>query len=244
MKLYMLGTSPGSSQKGRTCSAILLETNGSYYLFDCGANVEEKMTDMDMTIEKMRAAFITHMHIDHAGAFFSIIKRFYHYNFLKTNLVAYLPEQIGIDSFKAMTEIFHIRTTIERVGYRLIEEGEIYSDENVTVRAISTKHIECGAFPTYAFDVTVEGKRFIYTGDLWKTFEDYPKVISEEEFDLVICEYAHIDLEKNMDILKASRTKKMIFTHYSDLRVPPVETLQQELPYEICVAKDGMCFLM
>jgi len=242
MKLYMLGTSPGSTQKGRTCSGILLETNGSYYLFDCGANVEEKMTDMDMTIEKMRAAFITHMHIDHAGAFFSIIKRFYHYNFLKNNLLAFLPEQIGIDAFKSMTEIFHIKTTIERVGYRLIEEGEIYSDENITVNAIPTKHIECGKFPTFAFDVKVEGKRFIYTGDLWKTFEDYPKVISEEDFDIVLCEYAHFDIKANLETLAKSRTKKMIFTHYSDDRIPSVDELKEKLSFDVCVAKDGMCF--
>ena len=77
---------------------------------------------------------------------------------------------------------------------------------------------------------------------MWKTFEDYPSVISEEGFDAVLCEYAHFDIEKNLDQLAKSRTKKLIFTHYADTNVPMMEKAKDLLPFEVCIAEDGMIF--
>lgn len=242
MKLYTLGTSHGATEKGRACSGNLLEVNGKYYLLDCGANVEGKMTDMGLPIKDIKAVFISHMHEDHVGNLSAIVKRFYHYNRTDDCVTMFLPEQNGIDVFKKWIDALHIDTTDEKVSYNLVSAGEIYADENVTVTAIPTKHMFGGLFPSYAFMVKTKDKNFIYTGDLWKTFEDYPKIILEEDFDAVLCELVHFNVEKNMDVISKSKTRKIIFTHMSMKNIPLIKSVADKFPYEIYIAEDSMCF--
>ena len=110
MKLYTLGISHGATELGRECSSNLLEVNGSYYLFDCGGNVEAKMTDMQLPIREIKAVFITHMHDDHVASLSTIAKRFLIYMHKKKSVKMYLPEQNGIDAFKTWLKATHMET--------------------------------------------------------------------------------------------------------------------------------------
>lgn len=242
MKLYTLGTSHGAAEQGRACSGNLIEVNGAFYLFDCGGNVECKMTDLNLPFENIKACFISHMHEDHVGVLSSLVKRFCHYNKTDDSLTIYMPEKAGIDAFKNWIDAMHIDTSAEKVNYALVSEGYIYTDGNITVSAIPTLHMFGGQFPSFSYTVRTKDKKFIYTGDLWHTFEDYPSIILKEDFDTVLCELVHFDVEKNMDIMLKSRTKKMIFTHFSQRNLPIIESVMDKFPYEVHIAKDGMCF--
>lgn len=50
MKIITLGTNRGAAENGRACSGTLIIVNNSYYLFDCGCNVESKMIDMELML--------------------------------------------------------------------------------------------------------------------------------------------------------------------------------------------------
>lgn len=241
MKLYTLGTSHGATEVGRACSANLLAVGGNYYLFDCGGNTEGKMTDMGLPIDRVRATFITHMHEDHAGTLSSIAKRFSDYHPDAPALPVYLPEQTGIDAFGGWLSALHIAYR-DRVLLRLIHVGRIYEDDHISVTAVRTEHIKKGAFPSFAFLVEAEGKRFLYTGDLSGDFHDYPAVLLEQDFDAVLCELVHFKVERNLGTIAKTKTKRMIFTHLSPRNIPLVRSVEKELPFPIAIAEDGACF--
>lgn len=239
MKLHTLGTSHGATEPNKACSANLLEVNGAYYLFDCGGNAEGKITNLGIAFDAIRAVFISHMHEDHAGTLSSIVKRFLVYNKSESILDLHLPEQAGIDAFKGWISALHLDASSKKTRYHLIEAGIIYSDENIIVTAIATKHLMDGKFPSYAYMVEAADKRFLYTGDLNYTFCDYPAILFEKEFDLVLCELVHFKPELHLDQIIKSKTQKMIFTHAAPSKALRIGNMRDQFPFSIDLAEDG-----
>ena len=240
MLLYTLGTSHGAAEKGRSRSGHLLTLGNSNYLFDCGGAVEEKMTDLGLSFKSVRAVFITHMHEDHVGTLSSIYKHFMHYNRSDDCTVMHLPEQNGIDAFKSWVSAMHMHT--DKVSFRLSESGVVYTDENITVTAIRTEHVEDGRYESYAYMIEGEGKRILYTGDLNRDFHDYPAIVFEKDFDLILCELVHFSAERNLDTIIKSRTKHLVFTHMSPRNIPYVESVRDRFPFPVSIANDNDCF--
>ena len=241
MKLYTLGTSHGATEIGRACSANLLAVGTTYYLFDCGGNTEGKMTDLKLPIERVRAVFVTHMHEDHAGTLSAIAKRFCNYHKYADPVTMFLPEEKGISAFKAWLSALHI-VIDDRVFLRPVTVGQIYQDENITVTAIETEHLYNGMFPSFAYLVEAEGKKFLYTGDLAHDFHDYPQIVLEEDFDAVLCELVHFDVTKNLDTIARTKTKKMIFTHLAPRNISRIRSAEDKIPFPIEIAEDGASF--
>ena len=238
MELFTLGTSHGATELGRECSANLLRVNDAYYLFDCGGNVEGKITNLGIDFDDIRAVFISHMHEDHIGTLSAIVKRFCIYNRTDNRVIIHMPEQQGIDVFKNWIEALHMNAFSDKVQYKLETEGVIYSDENITVAAIANRHMKNGLFPSYSFAVKTSDKKLLYTGDLHGSFSDYPQIAFQEEFDAILCELVHFDFEKNIDTIIKSKTKKMIFTHASPQKVLQVQSCIDKFPYDVDIAED------
>lgn len=239
MKLHTLGTSHGATEPNKACSVNLLEVNGAYYLFDCGGNAEGKITDRGIEFDAIRAVFISHMHEDHAGTLSAIVKRFLVYNKSEYILDLHLPEQAGIEAFKGWISALHLDASSPKTRYHLVGAGIVYSDENITVTAIPTKHLMDGKFPSYAYMVESADKRFLYTGDLNYTFCDYPSIVFEQQFDLILCELVHFKPELHLEQIIQSKTKKMVFTHTAPTKAARVLDMQDQFPFPIDLAKDG-----
>jgi len=238
MKLFTLGTSHGATEQNRACSANLIQVNGAYYLFDCGGDVECKIKNLGIPFDDIRAVFISHMHEDHVCTLSSIVKRFYHYNTTDNHVIIHMPEQQGIDAFKKWLDAMHTDTSSGKVEYKLVEVGDVYSDENITVTAIATKHLQHVFSPSYAFVVKTSDKNFLYTGDLSGSFSDYPEIAFQENFDAILCELVHFNIKKNLDTIIKSKTKKIIFTHVSPRKVLEVEGFIDKFPYDVDIAED------
>lgn len=241
MKLYTLGTSHGATEIGRACSANLLNVGNNYYLFDCGGNTEGKMTDMGLPIDQIRAVFITHMHEDHSGTLTAIVKRFCNYHRQAKPISVFMPEENGIQAFCGWLSALHI-TNNERAFFHLISAGKIYEDECISVTAIPTAHMYNGTFPSFAFLIEADGKKFLYTGDLASDFHDYPAILSEENFDAVLCELVHFKVDRNLDTIAKTKTKKMIFTHLAPRNIPLIRSAEKDLPFLVEIAEDGASF--
>ena len=243
MKLYTLGTSHGATEKGRSCSVNLLEVSGSYYLFDCGGDAEAKLKDLGLE-GAVRAIFLSHMHIDHVAGLPALAKRYFlHYNKTGSYADVYFPEEEGIEPFFAWLRATHYSfKNPDAMKTHVIKEGEIYRDEHVSVTAIRTKHVSGGAYPSYAFMVEGEGKRFLYTGDLSPSFTDYPTVVFERDFDLILSELVHFDVEKNLPDIIRSKTKSLVFTHLGPSKIPIIKEKQGEIPFPVTIANDGDTF--
>lgn len=67
MQLTFLGTSAGKPTKERNVSAIGLEfeQDNKWYLFDCGEATQHQILRSRLSIGKLDAIFITHLHGDH-----------------------------------------------------------------------------------------------------------------------------------------------------------------------------------
>ncbi len=67
MEFIFLGTSSGTPTKQRNLTALALKgkSNKRWYLVDCGEGTQHQLMHTPLSISKLRAIFITHMHGDH-----------------------------------------------------------------------------------------------------------------------------------------------------------------------------------
>lgn len=238
MKLITLGTSHGAAEPGHFCSANLLLVNDAAYLIDCGGPAAALMTNMGIPTSCIKAVFITHMHEDHAGSLSSIAKKFaiYHKDY-KVKIL--LPEKQGIEGFQTWMTTLHIPSG-DSISFGLVTEGHVYSDENITVRAIPTEHIP--GYPTYAYVIEGNGKKILFTGDLRGDFRDYPLIASKEDFDAIVCELTHCSAKEIACRVADSHTKKMIFSHTYPGNSEQMLSLADTLHFPIAIAQDGSVF--
>lgn len=240
---YTLGTSHGAAEPGRSCSVNLLEVDGAYYIFDCGGNVETKMKDLGLPMAAVRAVFISHMHEDHVGSLSAIAKNFISYVKTGEHVGLYMPEPEGIAAFRAwMLALHEPPDAMECLEFADITAGEIYRDERITVTAIPTKHLRAVGAPSFAFDIRTKEKRLLYTGDLSFDFSDYPAVLVCEDFDLVVSELVHFNPEAQLDVLRATRTKALVFTHVNLKKAERIRELAATFPFFVTVAEDNDAF--
>ncbi|MBQ8510806.1 MAG: MBL fold metallo-hydrolase [Clostridia bacterium] len=241
MQIYTLGTSHGHPEPGRACTSILLRVGSANYLIDCGGNMELAMTNLGLKFEELRAVFVTHMHEDHTAALSSVIKRFTVY-MRGRHVDIYLPEQAGIDGILAWVNALHIPPTDEQASFTVVAPGKIYRDDNITVTAIPTKHIEEGRFPSYAYIVEAEGKRVLFTGDLCGDLRDYRAAVHERDFDAIVTEMTHYQLADQVDTFIKSHTKKLLFSHLSPRNVTKLPNFIDRFPFPVIIAEDGGCY--
>ncbi|MBR2930969.1 MAG: MBL fold metallo-hydrolase [Clostridia bacterium] len=255
MKLYTLGTAHGAAECGRACSVILLECGGKYYLFDCAACAESRLMDLGIDPSELEAIFTTHAHEDHVGGIPAMVKRIWDYNYENKKVRIYLTEEKLLAALRGWLDAMHtlrigsdgrpMTELLANAEFSIVSEGEFYNDGNISVRAIKTRHLEHGKYPSYAFIIEGEGKKMLYTGDLEMDFLDYPAEAHNEQFDLVLCELVHFNSESpDMDInlVLNTKTKRFVFTHYRNVdRARPLFELPS-LPFELRVATDGDVF--
>lgn len=67
MQITLLGTSSGTPTRSRNVSAIALNLEGKrdWYLVDCGEGTQHRLLRAPLSLMKLRAVLITHMHGDH-----------------------------------------------------------------------------------------------------------------------------------------------------------------------------------
>ena len=71
---------------GRHHEALTLEIGGKVYWFDAGENCSHKACSLGIDISKIRAIFLSHMHIDHIGGLANLI-----FTIHKINLMHKIP---------------------------------------------------------------------------------------------------------------------------------------------------------
>ncbi len=232
MKIHFLGTCHGAQEKNRYFTCMILEVNDAYYLIDAGAPFLYLMKNMDMDPGKFKAGFITHMHADHA---------LHAYTFVRAGgSVLYLPEESDIQGMEDLIYYMHAEWAHHRFGkcaIKCIADGTFYRDENIAVTSIPTKHLARGK--SFGFMIEAEGKRLLFTGDLNDSFEDYPTVTQEYDFDAVICELTHFTVETAIPKFNLTRTKQIIFNHIRDDKVALLKENEDKLKIPYYLTNDG-----
>ena len=246
MKIKFWGTAAGLAEAHRHCTSVLIEINDAYYILDFGAPVEHLIAKEKIEIGKIKAAFVTHMHADHAETLVSFAKlyaKFTDFLYAPASVRLYRPD--GVNAFYAWLEALNLDMS-ERMEMIKIEEGIIFDSEALRVKAVRTEHLGKDK-PSYAFVFEAEGKKVLFTGDLVGDFHDFPY---GEQYDLIVCELAHGEMHELKSCLERARCGNVIFYHMTSEatlieklgvnRIGVLEADKDSLGFHYQLAYDGM----
>jgi len=141
MKLTILGTSGSTPTKNRNLSSLLINFDGSNYLFDAPEGCQQQMMKANASYLKIQAIFLTHLHADHVLGFPGIIATM-NIHQRSSPLIVFGPK--GTKEFvKDSLKLIGLRPVF---SIRIIEtkEGKILETEKFFVEAAKANHdISC-----------------------------------------------------------------------------------------------------
>lgn len=251
MKLTFLGTSCGVPQRDRYCSSCMIECGDGTYLIDVGAPVAELLRRYGKTPVDLNAVFITHMHGDHIDGLPGLANIMDWY-YKTADPAIFLPDLAYVQKLEDWLSVLRCGGVVRPKKFCSIREGLIYKDDNVSVSAVRTKHFKNGALPSYAYIVEslVEGdcSRVLFTGDLNRSCEDYPKAAYEKEFSAVVCEAAHFDPRERREVFEKTKTPLFLVNH-AGVRLSRdgdgyLRDFAEMMPFEVVIVNDGEEYLL
>ncbi len=178
-QVVLLGTGTPNADPDRAGPAVAVVVNDTPYLIDCGPGVVRRAAAAarngvkGLSVEKLRRAFITHLHSDHTVGYPDLI-------FTPAVLERNAPLEVyGPPGLRAMTQ--HILAAYKEdleirlhglepskpAGYVVnaheIKPGAIYRDANVAVKAFAVKH---GSWKyAYGFRFDAADRTVVISGD-------------------------------------------------------------------------------
>lgn len=256
MIIHTLGTSHGDSTLTRFNSSTAYETaDGALFLVDCGAPCEALLRRKGLCVQNVRAAFITHMHDDHAGGLTGLIKQTIKYpRGRNAPLSLYLPEKNAVFALKNWFAALHEPPDHPLLQWHTTQDGLVYEDELLHVTAIRTQHLRTRGRTegdpcsfAYVLHFKQEGITVLHTGDLRSDFADFPAAAQNTHFDICLCEATHYPPETALPVLMTAKLSRLIFIHIADRwHLPGGEEALLEcfsqVPYPVQIAHDGDTF--
>ena len=247
MKITVFGSSHGNPEKGRFQTSVLLQSGGKNYLIDAAEPVGALLVNHGLQAAQISAAFITHMHIDHTGGLPALLEQAgkHRHLFPEISMSLFLPDPQAVPALSAWCDINRAKWRNGTEIYDL-NEKTCFSDGTVKVGFIPTGHLPGGADGTarsYAVQISCEGKKVLFSGDLQADFGDFP-VKKAEECDLIFCELTHFQLDKALPVLKMLTPEKLVFYHLHTPYQTPSGAMEVQkkcaiLNYPVLLAGDG-----
>lgn len=222
IKITFLGTCSGTEPEvGRHHCSIVFEINGKYYWFDAGENCSHAAYTNGIDVQRVRAVFISHMHIDHIGGLANLIftinkvarvRKTEHINSHSYDI--FVPDLEKLAAVKMIANAHRKGSGVGTVDHK-IEDGLLFEDESIRVSAIHNDHLreaDTGDWHSYSYLIEAEGKRIVFSGDV-----HYPHELDSligEGCDLLIMETGHHKVADVCEFVKARNIKRLIFNHH------------------------------
>ena len=226
MRAIFLGTADGHTSARREHSGILIQTQETTLLLDCGAAAARFLHHKKIEADVPEMLWISHMHSDHNGQVSSLIQSLW----LRTRrapLHVFGPAQV----MKAMKEWLEKCLLFpELIGFPIhwhpVKPGRPCVHGPFTLTAFATQHLTSlasyfkRAYPDTCFDcygvlIEYEGRRYVYSADLAHPSELAP-ALQDEKVAALLCELTHFpERELFREVAKYS-VQSVWITHYPD----------------------------
>ena len=222
MKITFLGTCSGTEpEAGRHHCSLVFEINGKYYWFDAGENCSHAAYTSGIDVQRVRAVFISHMHIDHIGGLANLIftinkvarvKKTEHINSHSYDI--FVPDLDKLAAVKLIANAHRKGSGVGTVDHK-IEDGLLFEDENIRVSALHNDHLreaDTGDWHSYSYLIESEGRRIVFSGDVHYPHELDPLIA--DGCDLLIMETGHHKVADVCEFVKSRNIKRLIFNHH------------------------------
>jgi ribonuclease Z len=155
LQVIVLGSAASMPTKDRGLPAFAILNEGDLFLFDCGEGTQRQLIQFGLNYSKLKAVFITHLHLDHILGLFGLCQ---------TLRLSGFTKKIDVFAPKALGSLFKIFGVEEIVNFYPL------SNKNNPKKPIfSTKSIEvfCKKVPscpieTYCFLLKEKNKICFY----------------------------------------------------------------------------------
>ena len=127
-EITMLGTSAAVPTPHRNLSSIAVRKDGDVYLLDCGEGTQRQMMKCGVSYMKVKAIFISHLHLDHWLGMLGLIETM-NLNGRQEQLTVYAPA--GLSDFAGKRQF---------VKFVELKEGALADFGEFSVSAFATKH--------------------------------------------------------------------------------------------------------
>ncbi len=245
----MLGTGTSYPDPDRVQSGILIEMADESILFDIGAGVFHRLTQLNVDLSSISSIFISHFHIDHCSDFLMLCQNLWLSGHDKP-LNIYGPPSI-IEWYRGL---FDIAFTYARdrliINVAVLKEHEAVQVGEATISNAPTVH---GNMETRALKIEWRDRSFVYSSDTAPCCDviDLAKgadVLVHEcnWLDGPNPEGVHTTPSELARIVEEASPKKLVLTHVSpevvDKKDKVLEIISRRTNAEVVMGEDLMSF--
>lgn len=224
MKLYTFGCCAGTEpMENLHHTALAFEVGDTLYWFDAGESCSRTAHLMGIDLLKIKSIFISHTHMDHIGGLGNLLWNMRKVSGRRNTLPYSKSVDVYIPCMESWDGVWKILTNAENrfkwdcpVTAHPVFEGELYSDENLTITALHNNHLinfeENGEKLSFSYKIKAEGKTVVFSGDL-KHVSDLDPFL-EEECDYLLIETGHHTVEDVCRYVNGKKVKNLMFVHH------------------------------
>ncbi len=147
ISILILGSGSATPKVNRNPAGVLVNSNNSYFLVDCGEGTQLQLRRYKQSLQRIHQIFISHLHADHFLGLFGL---------LSTQSLLGREKALDVFAPKGLQEIIEVQMKITKTywGFPLNfhdidckKEAVLWQDEEMEVHSIPLNHkIDCVGF--------------------------------------------------------------------------------------------------
>ncbi len=240
LQIRFLGTGDAFCASGAQQASYLVEEGASTFLMDCGATVLAALKRSGLSTGSIDTVLISHMHGDHfAGLPFLLLDSVYVAARTRPLVVAGPPGiQERVDAlFRAMYRDAAAEPLPFPLEFTEMFPGEELRIGSVQIHPFRVPHQTSDV--SLALDVTVGGRRILYSGDTgWS--EDLVKHAQGTDLFVCECTFFETHIATHLDYPQIARNRNRFGTDRLVLTHLGAEVLSRRGEIDIELASDNM----